>query len=655
MSKPRKFSSLNVRPSILNGLSREGFEVMTPVQAATIPLFLSHKDVAVEAVTGSGKTLSFLIPVLQMLLRREHKLKPYEVGAIIISPTRELAKQIYQVYRGFGRESKIEAALLVGGTNVVQDLEHLKHSQPDILIATPGRLLDIIQRAEFSMKLSELEVLVLDEADVLLDLGFENTLNEILSTLPRQRRTGLFSATQTKAVRALARAGLRNPVTVNVKIRTKKQDGGSGGQRKTPTQLESHYRVCETRDKFCFLVNFLCKHVKKNLQKAIVFTTTCASVDFFSSTLPQLRELQNIQFVSLHGKMTQKRRESAFEEFNKASVEKQGCVLICTDVAARGLDVPDVSWIVQFDPPKEPDFFVHRVGRTARAGRSGKALILLLKPELEFVDFLTVKGIPIKEWKEGDDDDDDDDDDDGVQSEYLIQSFREFAMSDRDVMDRGVRAFVSFVRAYKSHILKHIFSFENLELGHLAMMFGLLRLPKMPELKDSKRLVGWTKIEDVDIDIIPYKDKHREKRRRKQLTIRKEREKKEEYAEEKSRTTHTTITSQKTKQHEPERKKKEKKRKRKGKNKRMVEEWNALQKEERLYKRLKKGKITKNEYERLIRGLDEEEEKRFEKYGDDDDNDEDDFVQKKNKKFRKNHKKKQHRYNNQKKWYRNNK
>ena len=324
----QKFSSLEhlVSKKILSGLSREGFEVMTPVQAATIPLFLGHKDVAVEAVTGSGKTLSFLIPVLQIILRREVKLKPHEVGAIIISPTRELAKQIYHVFRGFGKESNIEATLLVGGTNVNEDLENLKKIQPDILIATPGRLLDIIQRASFSMKLSELEVLVLDEADVLLDLGFENTLNDIFSALPRQRRTGLFSATQTNAVRKLARAGLRNPVTVNVKIRKTRE----GGQCKIPTQLQSHYRVCETREKLCFLVNFLNNQVGKKHKKAIVFTTTCASVDFFSSTLPHLEELRDIRFVSLHGKMTQKKRERAFDEFNKASVEKQGCVLICT-------------------------------------------------------------------------------------------------------------------------------------------------------------------------------------------------------------------------------------------------------------------------------------------------------------------------------------
>ena len=324
----QKFSSLEhlVSKKILSGLSREGFEVMTPVQAATIPLFLSHKDVAVEAVTGSGKTLSFLIPVLQIILRREVKLKPHEVGAIIISPTRELAKQIYDVFRGFGKESKIEATLLVGGTNVNEDLENLKKIQPDILIATPGRLLDIIQRASFSMKLGELEVLVLDEADVLLDLGFENTLNDIFSALPRQRRTGLFSATQTNAVRKLARAGLRNPVTVNVKIRKTRE----GDHCKIPTQLQSHYRVCDTREKLCFLVNFLNRQVGKKHKKAIVFTTTCASVDFFSSTLIHLEELQDIRFVSLHGKMTQKKRERAFDEFNKASVEKQGCVLICT-------------------------------------------------------------------------------------------------------------------------------------------------------------------------------------------------------------------------------------------------------------------------------------------------------------------------------------
>lgn len=637
----KKFSSLKISECILKGLSREGFEVMTPVQAATIPLFLNHKDVSVQAVTGSGKTLSFLIPVLQILLRREEKLKDKEIGAIVISPTRELAKQIYQVYSGlFAQESNVSAALLVGGTNVSTNLETLKLVQPDILIATPGRLLDIIQRAEFSMKLSELEVLVLDEADVLLDLGFENTLNEILSSLPRQRRTGLFSATQTQAVRALARAGLRNPVSVNVQIRTKRTDQISSSQRQTPTQLQSHYRVCNTKEKICFLVSFIEKHVRKNRSKAIVFVTTCASVDFFISTMPFLSQLQDTQFVALHGKMTQKCRESAFDEFNKASTEKQGCVLICTDVAARGLDVPDVSWIVQFDPPKEPDFFVHRVGRTARAGRSGKALILLLEEELEFVDFLTVKGIPITELNENKEEE-------KTNSEkvtcfkQIVRTFRSIASKDRDVMDKGVRAFVSFVRAYKSHILKHIFDFQNLRLGYLAMMFGVLQLPKMPELKHENALLGYEAPEiSVDVDSIQYKDKFREKHRRKQLKIKKEKEK--------NRPPETKKRNEKIQSRNEKGKKKEKKRKRKGKNKRMVEEWNALAKEERLHKRLKKGKITKDEYERLIRGLDEEEEKRAAREEDEDGSDDEKDMGWK----RKRNNQKNRRHNDQKKWFR---
>ena len=302
-----------------------------------------------------------------------------------------------------------------------------------------------------------------------------------------------------------------------------------------------------------------------------------------------------------------------------------------------------MSWIVQFDPPKEPDFFVHRVGRTARAGRTGKALILLLKPELEFVDFLTVKGIPITEWK-----DDEMIENTTTTQEYLTREFRKLAMGDRDVMDHGVRAFVSFVRAYKCHILKHIFSFEHLELGPLAMMFGLLQLPKMPELKDSDALIGYTEMKDVDIDSIPYKNKHREKQRQKQLKIRKEQEKK------KASSTSSSGRNAKKRQHQSQdsssKDKKKKKRKRKGKNKRMVEEWNALQKEERLYKRLKKGKITKDEYERLIRGLDEEEEKRALKDGDSSgDEDTKDSSSKKRRK------KKNHRYNNRKKWFRSNK
>ncbi|ODM95708.1 ATP-dependent RNA helicase DDX55 [Orchesella cincta] len=199
------------------------FTTMTPVQAACIPAMLNYKDVAAEAVTGSGKTLAFLVPLLQILLRRDAKWKKSEVGAVIIAPTRELAQQISEVLEHFLRSlPSLSCALYIGGTSVQDDLDKFNESGTNIIIATPGRLEDLLLHREASnlpAALKYLEVLILDEADCLLSLGFEKALNSILQMLPKQRRTGLFSATQTTEILKLIRAGLRNPVSVVVRDR----------------------------------------------------------------------------------------------------------------------------------------------------------------------------------------------------------------------------------------------------------------------------------------------------------------------------------------------------------------------------------------------------------------------------------------------------
>jgi ATP-dependent RNA helicase DDX55/SPB4 len=228
------------------------FTHMTPVQAATIPLFLSHKDVCVQACTGSGKTVAFLVPVFEMLRRRETPLAASQVGAIVIAPTRELARQIFGVCEHFcGFHTEFKAMLLVGGTDVAETLQQLDSSGANILIGTPGRMLDVLKRSD-PQYVKELEVLVLDEADTLLDMGFQNTLNEILGLLPKQRRTGLFSATQTGEAKELARAGMRNPVTVKVQVESKAKS-----LQVTPTNLMNCFMTVPYDQKPSQLVHFL--------------------------------------------------------------------------------------------------------------------------------------------------------------------------------------------------------------------------------------------------------------------------------------------------------------------------------------------------------------------------------------------------------------
>lgn len=217
---------------ILDAVSTMGFVEMTPVQSGAIPLFMKNKDVVVEAVTGSGKTLSFLIPILEKIHRRSRKLAASEVGAIVISPTRELATQIAKVLAEFEPYfQNIKHQLLIGGeTSLEEDMAAFQELHPDILVGTPGRLEDMLSQKRSGVNVKELEVLVLDEADRLLDMGFSASLNKIMSLLPKQRRTGLFSATMTDGLHELVRAGLRNPVRVVVKV----EDLVGGGGQRTP-------------------------------------------------------------------------------------------------------------------------------------------------------------------------------------------------------------------------------------------------------------------------------------------------------------------------------------------------------------------------------------------------------------------------------------
>lgn len=333
----------------LNALDTLGFRMPTPVQAASIPRLMKHQDVAVQACTGSGKTLAFLVPLVELLRRRERPCRRHEIGAIVIEPTRELAMQVHAVAGAFveGRLG-MQLQLMVGGSDIRAEMRRTVDEGSNVLIGTPGRLNDLMERLTL-LSFKELELLVLDEADRLLDMGFEPTLNAILQRLPKQRRTGLFSATQTSEVLHLVRAGLRNPVMVEVKVQLKQCTPATGGAlQTTPASLTNFYMVVEEMQRLTQLVHFLAEQVTAN-KKLMVYFLTCASVDFYSLALPRLAQLHDVLCRPLHGKMAPTVRTKAYEWF---VAQQDGCMLFCTDVAARGLDIPDVDWIVQFDAPQ---------------------------------------------------------------------------------------------------------------------------------------------------------------------------------------------------------------------------------------------------------------------------------------------------------------
>jgi ATP-dependent RNA helicase DDX55/SPB4 len=343
------------------------------------------------------------------------------------------------------------------------------------------------------MDVSELEILILDEADVLLfgKSVMDPTIAAILSKLPKMRRTGIFSATTTfttnKSIKPLLqRAGMRNPVLVNVQVAAKvdpssdlpldqsaaeEQQCSSKRPSKddstyTPTTLTNYYLLTRLEEKISRLVAFLKSHKD---EKIIVFFLTCACVDFYGNTLQQVLKDQGVCVELLHGKLVQKRREKAMERFREIET---GCALFCTDVAARGLDVDNVDWVVQVDGPQDPSQFVHRVGRSARAGRKGASLIFLTEKEEAYVDLLANRRVELKELPDSEvccrplkTTDCNTSCSSSTSTEDsivdILPDIRGLVLKDRDILEKGTKAFTSYIRAYKEHVCAFIFRYVN--------------------------------------------------------------------------------------------------------------------------------------------------------------------------------------------------
>jgi ATP-dependent RNA helicase DDX55/SPB4 len=528
---------------ILDAIRAMGFTKTTPVQEAAIPLFMGNKDVVVEAVTGSGKTLSFLIPVVERLLRLDAPTKKHHVGAIIISPTRELATQIHSVlisllkFHGPSAAAlvdpdeddspmadadstpppvypastlKVVPQLLLGGSvTPAQDLSKFLKKSPNVLIGTPGRLLELLCSPHVHCPQSSFDVLVLDEADRLLDLGFKEDLQRILSRLPKQRRTGLFSASVSEAVDQLVRVGLRNPVRIAVKVKARATGNGNGEDgkiedKRTPASLQMSYLVMPPTHKLPAIKKLL-STLEPQPQKTILYLSTCYSVDYFQHILPELLPGQTI--VPLHGKHPDKVRRKNFAKFVDSVMPS---ILLTTDVAARGLDIPSVDLVLQLDPPSDPKTFIHRCGRAGRAGRKGLAVTFLTPGrEEDYVEFLRVRQTPITPLTSPAIEVSDD------EAEKTTKKMRKVVVTDRAIYDKAQRGFVSSIRAYSKHTASSIFRVADLQWDQLGNAWGLLRLPSMPELKkwEGDRKLGL----DIDFDKYAYKDKAREKQRLEEL------------------------------------------------------------------------------------------------------------------------------------------
>lgn len=328
----RDFSELELSEPTSKAIEDMEFKKLTEVQARSIPFGLAGRDVLASAQTGSGKTLAFLIPVAEQLHKAKWKARN-GTGCVIITPTRELALQIYGVVKDLFKYHTQTHGLIMGGANRRSEADRLAKGVA-VLVATPGRLLDHLQSTH-GFVYKNLQSLVIDEADRILEVGFEEDMHQILKLLPKQRQTMLFSATQTTKVEDLIRVSFRNkPIYIGVHD---KRDVT------TVKGLEQGFVTVPSERRFLLLFTFLKRNLKK---KIIVFMSSCNAVKFYS----ELLNFIDIPVLSLYGKQKQQKRTSTFFEFCKS----QAATLISTDVAARGLDIPAVDWIIQYDPPDDP-------------------------------------------------------------------------------------------------------------------------------------------------------------------------------------------------------------------------------------------------------------------------------------------------------------
>ncbi|KAG2225444.1 hypothetical protein INT45_010080 [Circinella minor] len=448
------FDDLPISTKTRKGLKRANFRQLTDIQRKAIPLALAKRDVLGAAKTGSGKTLSFLVPVLEILHRARWN-QADGLGALIISPTRELAVQIFEVLKKIGFEHSFSAGLIIGGKDFKVESERI--ARMNILVATPGRLLQHMDQS-VGFDCDNLQALVLDEADRILDMGFQKTVNAIIDNLPNSRQTMLFSATQTRSVKDLARLSLHDPEYVAVHEKS---------EHSTPHNLTQHYIVCDLQKKLDILFSFIKSHLQN---KTIVFMSSCKQTRFVFEAFCKLQP--GISLLHLHGKQKQTKRVEIFRKFTST----QHAVLFSTDIAARGLDFPAVDWVLQLDCPEDADTYIHRVGRTARFDAGGHGLLLLLPTEAEgMIEELKKKKVPIDEIKVRD-----------SKQKSIQKQLQSFCFRDAEMKYLGQRAFVSYMRSVYLQRNKNIFKATELPTEEYAASLGLAGVPKIKFLTQAK-------------------------------------------------------------------------------------------------------------------------------------------------------------------------
>ena len=437
-----KFSEMNLNKILLERLNLQGYEIATEIQAKSIPIALKGEDIIGSAKTGSGKSLAFLIPTVEYILNHP---KNEGIQALVITPTRELALQLYDLAKILMNDNGTSCVLVIGGGNRKKEAEKLTSNEARIIICTPGRLIDhMVNTKKFDY--NNIKILIIDEADKILKIGFEEELTEIIKLIPKNRQTLLFSATITPKVEDLITLSVKNYENIRIK-----------SSDPTVSTLEQGYLKIDADKKFLFLFTFFKKN--KN-SKILVFFATCKEVEFYSSLLNYV----DVPVLSITGEYKQQKRSTTFMEF--CSLE-QG-ILLCTDVAQRGLDIPDVDWVIQYDPPHDPEEYLHRVGRTARgANKVGKALLMIMPNEINFIRMLQLYKIKLDEFQFPE------------KKLAKVQEQLEKLVNKKDkfLLNLATDAYRAYIHSYHANTDKDTFDLEKLDLLKVCKSFGLISPP----------------------------------------------------------------------------------------------------------------------------------------------------------------------------------
>lgn len=431
----------------LSGLEFGDFTEPTEIQKLTIGPALEGKDILASAKTGSGKTLAFIIPLLECL--HKEKWGPEDgLGALVLTPTRELAYQIFEVLRLVGQRHQFSAALIIGGKDLA--LERKRINQMNIIIGTPGRMQQHMEENPLFYG-DNLKMLVLDEADRMLDMGFRDSIKFIVDFLPQERQCLLFSATQTDSVKDLAMLSLRDPAKISV---------DAEALTSTPENLRQKYTVINLEQKLSFLWAFLKRHKKS---KILVFISTCKQVRYLNDLFCRMKP--GISINALHGGLHQLKRMDIYNKFR----DVRHCCLLATDVAARGLDFPDVDWVIQLDCPEDTKTYIHRVGRTARFDKSGRSLMVLMPNEVNhMLEQLQKRKIPVEEVPTRD------------RHLFNIQNSVESHLArDVSLREEAKRAFKSYINSLLNTHYRHMFDPKEINLKAYAQSLGLEVTPRV--------------------------------------------------------------------------------------------------------------------------------------------------------------------------------